>query len=225
MSRLESLMDALLHDLKGHLQGLVGVAGLLAEVEAANLSPDGQDWAARIQTSGEAAAALLEGAQRLARLDARPIESLPCDLGQLAQTAAAAVAADSPRQPSIHVAAGLPTVLGAPAELGWALRELIDNAVRFGDSDTPSVHVEWTDDGALAVRDDGPGIAEGLIEQAIDPFEHDRDHPAAGVGIGLTVAAWVAARHGGLLVLSSPDGGGLVAGIEGLSLAAAPVEL
>jgi len=58
----------------------------------------------------------------------------------------------------------------------------------------------------LTVKDDGCGMAEGLLERAFDPFTTTKSEPAAG--LGLHVAYKTVQRHGGTIRLKSkPDEG------------------
>ena len=57
----------------------------------------------------------------------------------------------------------------------------------------------------LCVRDDGPGIAEDVIDRVFDPFFTTR---AQGTGLGLAVVAVTVARCGGeIAVHNRPRGG------------------
>jgi signal transduction histidine kinase len=99
-----------------------------------------------------------------------------------------------------------------------ALRNLIDNALRYGER----AHVSLLRDGREAVvriEDEGPGIPPGDIAAMLEPFargETSRNRVTGGAGLGLTLARAIAEQHGGRLVLanrrpSSPQGHGLVA--------------
>ena len=97
-----------------------------------------------------------------------------------------------------------------------ALRNLIDNALRYGKVARVSLA---RDHGAAVIRieDDGPGIAEGEIGRMLEPFargEPSRNSETGGAGLGLTLARAIAEQHGGALTLANRhDGGGLVAGL------------
>ncbi len=103
-----------------------------------------------------------------------------------------------------------------PTWLRRALRNLIDNALRYGES----AHVSLTRvDGEAVIRvdDQGPGIAEDQIAAMMEPFargEPSRNTKTGGAGLGLTLARAIAEQHGGSLRLTNrraPDGG--VAGL------------
>ena len=105
------------------------------------------------------------------------------------------------------------TSLSAPVHVTWlrrALRNLVSNAVRYGQS----ARVMLLRDGdwvILRVDDDGPGIAPDQLGEMLEPFrrgEASRNRATGGAGLGLTIARAVAEQHGGALVLSNlPDGG------------------
>ena len=69
----------------------------------------------------------------------------------------------------------------------------------------------------LAVDDDGPGIAPELYEEAFRPFSRldaSRNQNRQGVGLGLAIARDLARSHGGDVVLSRSDMGGLRAALR-----------
>jgi signal transduction histidine kinase len=86
-----------------------------------------------------------------------------------------------------------------------AIRNLIENAVRYGDR----ARVRLTKDAEqinVIVEDDGPGIPENAMEQVFTPFfrlEHSRNRQTGGVGLGLSIARTIARQHGGDIVLSN----------------------
>jgi signal transduction histidine kinase len=103
-------------------------------------------------------------------------------------------------------------------ELGLrrALTNLLSNAVRY--ADTAFVKLSVTSNIiSLVVDDDGPGIPYDQIERLQKPFqrlENSRNAQVGGVGLGLTIVHTVANRHGGHLILTNREGGGLRALIE-----------
>jgi two-component system osmolarity sensor histidine kinase EnvZ len=102
-----------------------------------------------------------------------------------------------------------------PLAITRALENLIGNAVRYGTTARVSLASR---SGFLKFRveDDGPGISADRLEDALKPFmrlEPARNqNRSAGVGLGLSIAADIARRHGGSLKLSRSERlGGLCA--------------
>jgi hypothetical protein len=64
----------------------------------------------------------------------------------------------------------------------------------------------------MEVDDDGPGVPEGDIERAFEPFqrlESSRSRETGGAGLGLAVVRAIARGHGGEVTLQNRDEGGL----------------
>jgi len=109
-------------------------------------------------------------------------------------------------------------VEGSPDRLRVAVRNLLDNAAKFGPPGGP-VQVRLAD-GELTVRDHGPGIDPADLPHVFDRFYRSLSARAVpGSGLGLAVVQEVARRHGGSVEAEpTPDGGTLMR----LSLPAVP---
>ena len=57
----------------------------------------------------------------------------------------------------------------------------------------------------ISVSDDGPGIAEGKLEQVFEPFFTSKAH---GMGLGLSVCRTIINAHGGKLWAEHNSGRG-----------------
>ncbi len=86
-----------------------------------------------------------------------------------------------------------------------ALRNLIENAVRYGER--ARVALTSTGDAIeITVDDDGPGIPEEEMERVFAPFvrlESSRNRATGGVGLGLSIARTIVRAHGGDIVLAN----------------------
>lgn len=94
-----------------------------------------------------------------------------------------------------------------------AVRNLIDNAVKYAPADsTIEITVSAKDGAEIMVCDEGPGFPTNEIDTLTTRFERGRNAKGTiGSGLGLTIAQDVAAAHGGHLVLSNrPEGGACV---------------
>ena len=109
-------------------------------------------------------------------------------------------------------------VFGSAERLQIAVRNLLDNAAKFGPPGGP-VEVSLQD-GELTVRDHGPGIPPDDLPYVFDRFY--RATAARGVpgsGLGLSIVEAIASAHGGVLRLYARPEGGLRVVVE---LPAAP---
>ncbi|MDO9524298.1 MAG: ATP-binding protein, partial [Gemmobacter sp.] len=106
----------------------------------------------------------------------------------------------------------LPVVIRAHA-LNRALRNLIDNAVRYGGvalltlTQEPGMAV-------ITIADKGPGLPEDQLEAVFEPFvrlEVSRSRDTGGVGLGLAIARTIIQAHGGTVVLRNREAGGVEA--------------
>ena len=98
-------------------------------------------------------------------------------------------------------------VTGQADRLGIAVRNLLDNAAKFGSPDG-LVEVRLRR-GELTVRDSGPGIAPDDLPQVFDRFYRASSARAVpGSGLGLSIVRQVAERHGGSVEAQAAPGGG-----------------
>ncbi|TCM16991.1 signal transduction histidine kinase [Novosphingobium sp. PhB165] len=96
-----------------------------------------------------------------------------------------------------------------PTWIRRALRNLIGNALRYGERARVSLTREDSREGrhaVIVIDDDGPGIAEDSIEAMMNPFtrgDPSRNSATGGAGLGLALARAIAEQHGGALTLSN----------------------
>ncbi len=103
-------------------------------------------------------------------------------------------------------------VRGDPALLASALRNLVDNALKFTRAGQPvQITVRAIGGGAsLVVDDGGPGIPDHERRRVCDPFFRGAEARAggSGFGLGLPILRRVARAHGGDVVLGQSALGG-----------------
>lgn len=102
---------------------------------------------------------------------------------------------------------------GRPVALKRALRNLVDNAIRYGG--VARIVVSQNDGHAMvSISDEGPGIPKDRQEEVFEPFrrlEDSRSRETGGAGLGLAIARTTLRSHGGDVKLSNLRGGGLEA--------------
>ena len=100
-----------------------------------------------------------------------------------------------------------------PEALGSALENVLRNACIYTLDNTPieiaAISAENTI--TITVRDHGDGINDAEREKLLEPFYRsgERMH-GEGFGLGLSIAKRAIAKHGGSIMLSNAEGGGLL---------------
>ncbi len=101
-------------------------------------------------------------------------------------------------------------VQGVARLLRRVVRNLLENARRYGDGDV-QVQVAFEGSSAmLRVLDRGPGVPANQRERIFEPFYRlpgasERD---GGVGLGLALVKSITQRHGGSVRCEAREGGG-----------------
>jgi signal transduction histidine kinase len=102
-----------------------------------------------------------------------------------------------------------------PDALKRAIRNLLDNAVKYGKA--ASVAIQTSPQAIeILIDDEGPGIPEQELSRVFDPFyrlEESRNRETGGVGLGLAIAQSIVQAHRGELVLANRPASGLRARI------------
>lgn len=110
---------------------------------------------------------------------------------------------------------GLPPISADKEALGSAVRNLLDNAVKY----SPGSKTVWLDAGAegdavkISVRDKGVGISEHDRKRIFDRFyraEGEISKRIKGVGLGLSLVKHVVTAHGGTVEYQSRVGEGSI---------------
>lgn len=150
--------------------------------------------------------ALVEEVLLASRLEAGSVvgESHPVELLALgAEEAARAEAAFEPESDAARVD-------GEERLLRRALRNLLDNARRYGGPEVELVLRPVAGGFEFIVADRGPGVPADMRERIFEPFFRLPGHAemAGGVGLGLSLVKQIAERHGGHVSCLARDGGG-----------------
>ncbi|MCD0417625.1 HAMP domain-containing protein [Rubrivivax sp. JA1024] len=91
-----------------------------------------------------------------------------------------------------------------------AVRNLLENARRYGGDEVEAQVVAVGGQAELRVADRGPGVPEAYRERIFEPFFRLPGHAEreGGVGLGLALVRQIAERHGGSVRCTPRDGGG-----------------
>jgi len=104
----------------------------------------------------------------------------------------------------------IPTMVQVdPVLMENALRNVLDNAIKYSPPDTAVTITSSEIDGQIhiAVKDQGPGLGEGPVDMLTQRFQRGSNTQGiVGSGLGLTIAKDVLVAHGGRLVLENLQG-------------------
>jgi signal transduction histidine kinase len=128
------------------------------------------------------------------------LDAVGADVGRQEEVDLTGMLAEECARVGAVLDAGAHSLYGEPKLLRRMVRNLLENAVRYGDGSQVEVRL-----GTLAgvlqmeVCDGGPGIAEPERERIFEPFYRvaGASEAAGGVGLGLALVRQIARRHGG----------------------------
>jgi signal transduction histidine kinase len=192
------MLGAIAHDLRTPLTRLAFRLESLPEAEKVRLRGDVAEMEAMVRST-----------LSLARADNEPVNRQRLDLGSLTEQAADDLALTGRRITAD--ATDMLVVDGDPGELKRLLTNLMENGETYGGEVSARA---WRGDGlaVIDIDDRGPGIPESELERVFEPFyrlERSRSRETGGTGLGLAVVRSIARAHGGDVVLSNREGGGL----------------
>ena len=201
------------------------LAALKIQAQVARLSEDAQTRGhalRQIEAGVDRATHLVDQLLRLAKLD--PLSSLPSpkrlDLNGIVREVVDGMAADDrAARRIVMILPDAATIEGDPGLLAIAVRNLVDNAMRYTPpGSTITIGVRADADGvSLAVSDDGPGVSPLDLPRLGKRFYRSQDNTTEGNGLGLAIVTRIAELHGARLVCANPPTGGFVARIVGLA--------
>lgn len=199
----DRMLGAIGHDLRTPLASL--------RVRAESVEDDGER--ARMSETIEEMNRMLEDILSLARAGRSTEAAQKVDLASLAD----AVVEDFIElgSPVAMTDSDRAVAFVRPQQIRRALRNLIENAIVYGDR----AHVSVSREGAMiriAVADEGPGIAADRMDEMLEPFtrlEGSRNRETGGAGLGLALVRAIMAEHQGQLRLANRPGGGLEASL------------
>lgn len=203
------------HELRTPLQSIIGFSEL--GVGRSGETPRLQDMFARIHAASQRMLELVDKLLDLSQLEstAGQLKLGVQDLSPLLIALSRELQAQA-EQAGVQLNLQLPPhelrAAVEPARLQQALRNVLDNALRFSPKGS-SVEMSASQDAAglcLSVRDHGPGIAPVELDLVFAPFVQGRDHkPSVGnIGLGLAISRRIMAAHGGTISAHNHAQGG-----------------
>lgn len=158
---------------------------------------------------------LLESLQAYVDSEGRSIQPERIDLAVMAETLVDAAADHGAN--AVYEGASSLEIRARPVSIRRALSNLIENAVHYGGNARVRVRALEEGGAEIVVEDDGPGIPDGRINDALQPFVRlntARSRDTAGMGLGLAIVRKAVRAEDGTLDLCNRAEGGLRATIR-----------
>jgi two-component system OmpR family sensor kinase len=153
--------------------------------------------------------AVIEKLILLARLDRAPTQpAKTVDVSAIVRSVAAQLAPLADDRIAVDAPRAAP-VQADESELYEALKNIIDNAVKYAPNSPIEISVDPGEDVVISVSDRGPGIEAADLPHVFERFYRgNHRHDAEGSGLGLAIARRAIERAGGSIALESSPGTG-----------------
>jgi two-component system sensor histidine kinase KdpD len=205
-----TVLDALAHEFKTPLTSMKAAASDL--LESAATSPRERELVTIIDEDVDRFQALVTDAVQMLRIDAGNF-TLHLDRHKLADIVATALRKFETRLDGHQLSKQIPESLTVDADrelLGLALRQLLDNALKYSPP-TSTIEIRAQGNGAVdvVVHNSGSTISEREQARVVERFYRGAQaRHIPGTGMGLAIVQQIARAHGGTLkISSSPDAG------------------
>jgi signal transduction histidine kinase len=204
------------HELRTPLNAIIGFSEALGVGIAGPISEKQKDYAGMIQQSGTHLLGIISDILDLSKIEAGRfvlqeetvslmgiINACVGMVGERASSKSIAI--------KITVAPNLPSLQADPLRLKQILVNLLSNAIKFTDNGSVILEARFNPSSGfdISVTDTGIGMSDEHMQIALQPFgqvESAFSRNRDGTGLGLPIAAHLAALHGGELQLSSSLG-------------------
>ncbi|MFW0179817.1 sensor histidine kinase [Rothia sp. P7208] len=219
IARVQTIRNDFVANVSHELKTPVGAIGLMAEaIESSSDDPESVEYfSQRLQKESRRLASLVQDVIELSRLQSADVvrQSQLVDVNDLITGAIDRnrITAEGKNITLSSQGWAKHLVHGDPELLGTALRNLIENAIRYSPESTHvTVSVRQDEENIyISVTDEGNGIAREEQDRIFERFyriDPARSRQTGGTGLGLSIVKHVMAQHGGEISLESEVGQG-----------------
>ncbi len=205
---LEQFVTVASHDIQEPLRAIVSFLQLIMHRFSDKLDQQGQDYIRRVLAAAQRMQLMIRDLLAYASVERQPGEGmLSCCLEGVLANALENLDMAITKSRALITHDPLPEIPGDENQLVRLFQNLIGNAIKFCDRETPTLHIGVTDQGEswlLTFQDNGIGIAAEHIGLLFKVFIHlhARDkYP--GSGIGLAICKKIIERHQGKIWVES----------------------
>lgn len=214
LDRMKSLLiSTVSHELRTPLASIKGYASTLLADDVEWDQTEQQEFLKIISHETDRLNRLVNDLLDMSRLEAGrlPVTLASCDLSDVVARAVPQVYPSSYDRLRLDLPADLPPIHADPQRLEVVVRNLIENAVKYTDQDTPIIISASLNNGTVIVQvsDQGPGIPEMDHQRVFDTFFRVEDSLTRqpGLGLGLAICqGFIQAQGGKIWLEPQPQG-------------------
>jgi hypothetical protein len=210
---LDAYSSSVSHDLRGHLNRIIGFSQLLSDGKAGPLSVQQKELMDYVCVGGERLLCLADDLLRFARLGQQSIVKENVEVTPLVHEIFDEIKNSSPdRAVELRVGA-LPNALVDPSLFRQVLVNLLSNALKFTQRVSEPV-IEVTGQvhagkATYCIRDNGAGFDMAHAQRLFSNFQRlHTESEFEGTGLGLAIVRRVLERHGGTISAEASVGKG-----------------
>lgn len=213
-AELETFTYSVSHDLKAPLRAIDGYSRLLFEGHASRLDEEGRLFLNNVRSGVEQMHQLIDDLLAYSRMERRDLQLVPMAIPELVASVLDERQEDiQSRHVQVETEVGALSVQADPEGLTMALRNLLDNALKFSRDRQPArIHISATpkeNSIILAIRDNGIGLDMQFQDRIFDIFQRlQRAEDYPGTGVGLAIVRKAMQRMGGRAWAESAPGQG-----------------
>ncbi|HEX5657244.1 MAG TPA: ATP-binding protein [Polyangiales bacterium] len=199
---LESFSYSVSHDLRAPLRHITGFAQLLERRAGGSLDEGAREHLKTIHDAAQQGGRLVDDLLAFSRMGRQAMRKLPVELAELMRVLQRELAPEQAGRDVRWTFGELPQVVADPGLLRLALRNLLENALKYTRSRATATisvtAVQREDEVEVQIADNGVGFDMQYADKLFGVFQ--RLHTAEqfeGTGIGLANVRRIINRHGG----------------------------
>jgi len=204
------------HELRTPLASILGYVETLSESGADFDTPTSQKFLKTIQREASRMQSLISDLMSLSRVEAEKhdVPQKTLDLAKTVKRAGTDAAGPERLERLDFQLTETPLVQGDEQQIEQVIRNLIDNALKYGAPDTPvRIRLDHSrlGEARITVSDQGDGIPSEHVPHLTRRFyrtDPGRSRASGGTGLGLAIVKHIVERHRGRLDIESQEGVG-----------------
>lgn len=211
-NQLQSLTSAAAHSLREPLRNINSFTQLIHKKVESHLDKESQEYMQFVTDGVVQMQDLLDALTQYADHQTHPKVAEPLDMNRVLSDAFLDLEEKILYSNASIEAEKLPTIVGYYSDMVCLFRNLLDNAIKFGNNEFPNIKItteEQENCYRFTVRDNGSGIPDEESKSVFELFKKGSNaEKEEGIGVGLAICRQIVLNHQGQIwVEKSPLGG------------------